>query len=230
MLDMTIVNSFILYKHVVKDISMKDFRREVASGLLAPNQVAGPSVCSNIKKARAAVDEQVIKEYTENLQKELKDIPPGSIWNYDETNLSDDPGSKKVIAKRGSKYVETIANTSKTATSLMFCGNAAGKLLPPYLVYKAEHMWSVWTQNGPPGTRYNRSKSGWFDSVCFEDWFEGMFLPHIRHEEGPTVVIGDNLSSHISVHVLDLCERHNIRFVCLPPHSTHLTQPLDVAR
>ena len=25
------------------------------------------------------------------------------------------------------------------------------------------------------------------------------------------------------------CERHNVKFIYLPPNSTHLTQPLDVA-
>ncbi|KAJ8880491.1 hypothetical protein PR048_016961 [Dryococelus australis] len=43
------------------------------------------------------------------------------------------------------------------------------------------------------------------------------------------VPIGDNLSSHIIQEVLDKCRQHDIYFVCLPPNSTHLTQPLDVA-
>jgi len=41
-------------------------------------------------------------------------------------------------------------------------------------------------------------------------------------------LIGDNLSSHINVAVLELCQQHNVSFVALPPNSTHLTQPLDV--
>jgi len=42
-------------------------------------------------------------------------------------------------------------------------------------------------------------------------------------------LLGDNLSSHISPKVIDACEKNEIKFVCLPPNSTHLTQPLDVA-
>ena len=42
-------------------------------------------------------------------------------------------------------------------------------------------------------------------------------------------MIGDNLASHISFDVIAECDRHNINFVLLPPNSTHLTQPLDVA-
>ena len=43
------------------------------------------------------------------------------------------------------------------------------------------------------------------------------------------VIIGDNLSSHLSLRVISLCEEYNIAFTFLPPNSTHLTQPLDVA-
>ena len=87
-------------------------------------------------------------------------MPPENIYNYDETNLTDAPGSKRIIAKRGSKYPERVINATKAATSLMFCGNAAGETVPPYVVYKAESMWSTWTEGGVTGCRYNRTKSG----------------------------------------------------------------------
>jgi len=47
--------------------------------------------------------------------------------------------------------------------------------------------------------------------------------------DGKKIVIGDNLSSHINVAVLEACTKFNIAFIALPPNSTHLTQPLDVA-
>ena len=60
-------------------------------------------------------------------------MPPENIWNYDKTNLTDDPGAKKVIFKRGVKYTEQIRNHSKSAISMVFCGNAADNLVPPYI-------------------------------------------------------------------------------------------------
>ena len=104
-----------------------------------------------------------------------------------------------------------------------------GELLPPYVVYKAHHLWSTWTEGGPSGTRYNRSKSGWFDSVIFDDWFFQLALPKLKRQEGKKVLIGDNLSSHMSVEVIKSCNENQIAFVCLPQNSTHLTQPLDIA-
>ncbi|XP_046689058.1 MFS-type transporter clz9-like [Homalodisca vitripennis] len=111
----------------------------------------------------------------------------------------------------------------------MVCGNAAGVLAPPYVNYKAEKIWSTWTENGPPDTRYNRTKSGWFDSNSFEDWFVSLMLPILKKQEGPKVIIGDNLSSHINIEVIKQCEMNNIKFIALPPNATHLLQPLDVA-
>ncbi|XP_069357707.1 uncharacterized protein [Maniola hyperantus] len=185
--------------------------------------------CSNIKRVRAAVDIEQVQAYFDQLKIEIEGVPPHHIYNYDETNLVDDPGKKKVLIKRGCKYPEAIKNTTKASVSIMICGNAAGDILPPYVNYKADNSWTTSTEGGPSDARYNRSKSGWFETNTFEDWFFSLVLPALRREEGKKLLIGDNLSSHINIEVLKACKDHNIAFVALPPNSTHLTQPLDVA-
>lgn len=55
----------------------------------------------NIAPARAAVSIEMMTKYFENLESTIKDIPPENIFNYDETNFTDDPGSRKLIFKRG---------------------------------------------------------------------------------------------------------------------------------
>ena len=183
----------------------------------------------NIKRCRAEKTPEEINEYFDQLAVTLEGVPPTNIINYDETNLSDDPGKRVGIFKRGTKYPEVVRNFSKGATSIMFSGTASGDLLPPYVVYKSDHLWDTWCECGPQGTRYNRTKSGWFDSTCFYDWFKTIVVPYIRKLQGPKVVIGDNLSSHFNIDIINLCSEHDIRFVMLPPNSTHIAQPLDVA-
>ncbi|KAK9745676.1 DDE superfamily endonuclease [Popillia japonica] len=51
----------------------------------------------------------------------------------------------------------------------------------------------------------------------------------MRRLPGKKILIGDNLSSHLSVESIKLCQEENISFVFLPSNSTHLTQPLDIA-
>lgn len=59
----------------------------------------------------------------------------------------------------------------------------------------------------------------------------GLNQPHclILEVKRKKCLIGDNLSSHLSLDVIKLCHEENITFVFLPANSTHLTQPLDVA-
>lgn len=184
--------------------------------------------CQNIKRVRAEKSEEEMNEYFQNLRQSIENVPPNNILNFDETNLSDDPGSTKCIFRRGMKYPERVLNTSKASISIMFAITGSGEVLPPYTVYKAERLYDQWTIGGPKNARYNRSKSGWFDSISFEDWFTTIVVPWAKKNPGPKVVIGDNLSSHLNVNIIVESQRNNIRFVFLPKNATHLTQPLDV--
>lgn len=118
----------------------------------------------NVKRARVAVCYDTLEQYFNELEKTLEGVNPELIINYDETNMTDDPGRKKVIVRRGVEHAECIKDTSKSSTSVMFSGTAPGVVLPIYVVYKADHLYDSWTLDGPKGTRYNRSKSGWFDT------------------------------------------------------------------
>ena len=183
---------------------------------------------NNIKRSRSKISHPTIHKFFNNLGPEIQNIPPSNIWNYDETNLRDEPGSPKAFFQKGVKYAERVINSTKSCTSIMYCGSADGKMLPLYVVYKAQNIYEGWCTGGPKGTRYNSSKSGWFDSFIFVDWFEHTALPVLRRQTGTKMLIGDNLASHISESVIQQCLKHDIRFVCLPPNSTDKLQPLDV--
>jgi hypothetical protein len=68
-----------------------------------------------IKRARAKVTRQDIREFFAHYAKAVEGIPPENIYNYDETNFRDDPQSKKGLFKKGTKYCEKVQNTSKQA-------------------------------------------------------------------------------------------------------------------
>ena len=186
-------------------------------------------ITDNVKSSRALVTEEVINKYFDHLENSIKDIPASNIFNYDETNITDNPGAKLVITRRGRNRVERIMHHSKSSISVMFAGRADGHYLPPMVVYKAENIYKEWCRAGPIDTVYSCTKSGWFDIEQFEMWFFKQFVPSTSDLVGPIVLIGDNLGSHFSKKVLQYCDENEIRFLCLPPNSTHFCQPLDVA-
>ena len=204
--------------------------RDWGRGFIKRHRLA-KRIADNVTLSRAKISPEIVNAYFDHLEEELRGIPPDNIFNYDETNLTDDPGAKEVIVRRGRRRVERKAEHSKQSTSIMFCGNAAGDYLPPMVVYKcgSGNVYEAWTKRGPPGTQYASTKSGWFNMDCFKQWFFDIFLPAASKLDGPVALIGDNLPSHFSKDVIEATLEHDIKFITMPPMSTHLCQPLDVA-
>ena len=58
-------------------------------------------ITQNIKVSRAEVSASDINDYFSNLKESTKNIPDHSLWNYDETDFTNDPGRKKALHKQG---------------------------------------------------------------------------------------------------------------------------------
>lgn len=202
---------------------------EWVNSFLKRNKELTTRLSQNIKRYRSDVAAEDLHEYFDNLQQSLDGIEPENLLNYDETNLTDDPGQTEVVVRRNKKRAYKIMDSSKSSTSVMFCVSASGTTLPPYIVYKARNLYPEWMQGGDADYQYNRSKSGWFDGNIFEDWFFKVAIQYFRGREGKKAVIGDNLAAHLSVKIIEECERRGIMFIFLPPNTTHACQPLDVA-
>ena len=196
-------------------------------GFIKRNQLT-QRISENVKAARAEVNQDIINNYFNELESSLDGIPATHIFNYDETNITDDPGAKHVV-RRGRKRVARKTQHSKSSISVIFAGSAAGEFLPRMVVYKSENVYENWIKNGPIGSIYDATKNGWFDMRTFDLWFSKQFLPVASHIPGQKVLIGNNLGSHFSVNVIEACKANDILFICLPPNSTHLCQLLDVA-
>ena len=102
-----------------------------------------------IKRARASVSAEDIEQFFTRYEKVVAGVPPENILNYDETNLRDDPGSKKCLFKKGTKYCERVRNSSKQSISIMVCGSATGELLPVMVIYKG-YLLGIYRISQPP--------------------------------------------------------------------------------
>ncbi|KAK3918891.1 Jerky protein homolog-like [Frankliniella fusca] len=186
--------------------------RDWVNEFLKRHPVLTKRLATNIKRCRAAVTAEIVNEYFDNAEKELANLLSGAIVNYDESNLKDDPSAKTVIARGGSRHVETIMDSSKQSTSITAAVSDNGCVLPFYVVYKAKYVYPTWIENGPQHTTYNASESGWFNMLLFEDWFIKTALTYFK-KFGPNqkkAIIGDNLGAHLSIKVIQMCEENNI--------------------
>ena len=60
---------------------------------------------------------------------------------------------------------------------MVACGNAAGNVLPPLIIFDTKHVQHSWTKGEVPGTKYGTSDKGWINIDLFESWFNDLFLP-----------------------------------------------------
>ena len=59
-------------------------------------------------------------------------------------------------------------------------------------------------------------------------WLKKIFLKHVVTQR-PVLLLVDGHKSHITLDVIDECRKNDVILFCLPPHTTHALQPLDVS-
>jgi hypothetical protein len=75
------------------------------------------------------------------------------------------------------------------------------------------------------------SENGWTDDFLCKEWFKHSFIPQATTQNAsgkPILLIYDGHGSHEKLELIRLAREHNIILFCLPPHTTHKLQPLDV--
>jgi hypothetical protein len=152
---------------------------------------------------------------------------PNDIYNCDETGMVRNTSSKYTLAKRGTKKVNITTCESRKLSTLLVCGNAAGERIPAFFVhsgmsFKLDHF-SI-----PSDCMVGVTETAYMNTKLFNDWFKNMFMKHIGSSR-PKMLILDSHKSHIDYELAQTAKDNGIILLALPPHTSHIFQPLDVA-
>ena len=182
-----------------------------------------------ISSARKSATENqfVIFDFYEVLEEVIQEKnlfdKPQHIWNCDESGFPSDPKKVKVVSIRG-KTAYSVTGRENTTT--LAVANAAGKALPPLIVFQGKHFQSTWmSENCIPGTWYSCSENGWILNELFAESFRE-FCAKIK--ERPLVLLYNSHLKHVSVAVMRKVREENITIIKFPPHVTDVLQPLEV--
>ena len=79
-------------------------------------------------------------------------------------------------------------------------------------------------------SRISLSENGWIDNKLCMEWIRDCFHPETKDclRGDYRMFIVDGHASHISTEFIRFVREHKIVCLCLPAHSAHLLQPLDV--
>ena len=152
---------------------------------------------------------------------------PMQIYNIDEVGVSIVHKPGKVITELGRRCVWSVTSAEKGKNhTILACVSASGFVLPPFMIYPRKRVTENIKENAFPGTNFNCSDSGWVNADLYLEWFK-FFLSSIPPAR-PVLLIEDGHASHISIEVIELARENAVYLLCLPSHTTHILQPLDV--
>ena len=138
--------------------------------------------------------------------------------------------SRVVIdATVGIKYHTEPGRQEWVTTIECVCQDAT--VLPPYVIFKGENLMTNWiTSKNTAQWRFTCNSKGWTANEIGVDWLKLHFEALTRDKANGSgrILICDGHDSHISAVFVRHCMNNNIWILLLPPHSSHLLQPLDV--
>ena len=152
---------------------------------------------------------------------------PEFIWNVDETGLLLEHNPHKVVCCKGQHPQAITSNKGKT-TTIIACGSAAGSRLPPYYVFPGKRWQDDLMTGASPGATGTMSESGWSNTAVFMHFMQDHFLKHVPTQDHIVLVLFDGHKSHVNLTLAEWGKANNVLFYVLPPHTSHITQPLDV--
>ena len=175
-------------------------------------------------------DPAVIGKYFDLLERTLSDNrlldKPSQIFNLDETGMPLNPSPPHLVATRGMKNPSAVGSGDKSQITVLACCSASGYVLPPFVILDRLSLTQDFTVGEVPGTVYGLSKKGWIDGELFEMWFVRHFLTHAPPVR-PILLLMDGHSSHYQPAAIQRAAEEGVIMFLLPPHTSHLTQPLD---
>jgi hypothetical protein len=77
------------------------------------------------------------------------------------------------------------------------------------------------------GSKFTILENGWVTCDIFLDFFKNHFLTNVT--ERPAILLYDGHATHIIAGIIKIARESNVHLFVLPPHSSHMLQPLDVA-
>jgi hypothetical protein len=157
--------------------------------------------------------------------------PSDAIFNVDECGfaLGTTLPSKVLIRRGDTRAFKKISGRQEWITAIE-CIGASGVTLPPLLIFKAKYTNTTWIPAFTPEKwKFSTSTSGWTSDNHAYEWLTTLFEPETRrNDDKRRLLLLDGHGSYLTARFIAFCIDKNIDLVVLPPHTSHILQPLDV--
>jgi len=181
-------------------------------------------------------DPELIRDWFQRVQRTKAEygIADDDIYNFDETGFQMGVVStaKVITGTDRAGRPRTIQPGNREWVTVIETICARGIAIPPLVIFEAVMHQAVWYADGliPPDWAIGVSANGWTTNEIGLHWLEHVFDKHTRDRTVGRyrLLVLDGHGSHVAPEFDQYCRDHAIVVLCMPPHSSHLLQPLDV--
>jgi len=203
-----------------------------------------PSIKARLSRNRDAQrakneDPRIIKPWFERVleTRQKYGIADEDTYNFDETGfamglITSSKSLKVVTSSESVRRATVIQPGNRTWSTVIECINALGWALPPFVILEGKVHLQYWYQQQdlPLDWTIAVSDNGWTNDALgfhfiqhFDKWTKYRTMGTHR------LLILDGHGSYATLEFDVYCLENNIITKCLPPHTSHILQPLDVA-
>jgi DDE superfamily endonuclease len=144
--------------------------------------------------------------------------------------VGEEQAIKVLIHLDQAKQQKVVVGKQEWVSSIEYI-NAVGEALPPLLIFKGKHINTRRISPDTPSDYYfATSKNGWTSNKLGLKWLTRGFEPLTREKAAnrQRLLITDGHSSHIQADFIAYYIENQIDLLILPPHYSHIPQPLDM--
>jgi hypothetical protein len=160
-------------------------------------------------------------------------IVESDIYNFDETGFMMGIISTGIVVTSAERRSNAkLAQPGNREWTTVIQGiNSQGWWLPPFIIVAGQYHLSTWYQDSPIPQDWviATAENGWTTNEMGLEW-----VRHFNKHTKPRttgeyrLLILDGHESHLSVDFELYCKDNKIITLCMPSHSSHILQPLDV--
>jgi len=132
-----------------------------------------------------------------------------------------------VIVSTEMRHAYHLTSNSKTQITNLACICADGRWLPSMVLFPGKYVNPSYLVDLSPGCVGRATPKGWINTESFRFLVKNIFIKNIPPVR-PILLLFDSHGSHIDFQTSKICKENEIELLCLPPHTSHLIQPLDV--
>jgi len=159
-------------------------------------------------------------------------ITDEDIYNFDETGFQMGViSTARVICGSEKAKPICVQPGNREWVTIIECIRTDRWSLPAMVIFKGKQHPTTWYSSQlPPDWAIGVSENGWTTDILGLTWLTDIFEKHTKDRivGKYRLLIFDGHGSHSTPEFDLFCTEHSIITLCIPPHSSHLLQPLDV--